>query len=419
MHLCVFEDEDVPHLLPLVYTRAVYDLRLGVRRQLRALRDAFGSPGTLLHSRRLVAAVTGRENDLVANSIPEGLDVLFVNGRWIVKEDEVLRRIRSAAKESEGRLFTHRGRVLAAWVPGAAQRFVAHDAVTADLFDGLPTEQIEDARMIERLWDLTEEIEPAIRRDYQFLTAGRYVFERPGVTVNDGAVLHAGERIRIGPGTVVRPGAILNAERGPIFIGDDAEIKEGAVIKGPAYVGSRSVIMSSADIQCAALGYNSKVGGQVEDSVIHSLSNKAHSGYLGHAYIGRWCNLGANTNVSNLRNDYGETKMYDAADGELSRTGRSFLGLVMGDHSKSGINTMFNTATVVGVCCNVFGAGFMARCIPSFSWGGPESFSEYRLASALEVADVVMKRRERALTDDHRENLEQVFEASRGETVRR
>lgn len=417
MHLCVFEDEGAAHFLPLVHTRAVYDLRVGIRSQLAALREAFGSPGTLLHSRSQVAAVTGQENDLVVNRIPEGLGVLFVNGRWVVEEGAVLERIRAVMDEPEGLLFTHKGRVLAAWVPNASQRYVGSDAVKPDLFDGFPIEEIEEVRMIERLWDVQEELEPALLRDYDVLTQGLYLFERPGVTVSDGAVLHESERIRIGPGSVIRPGAVLNAEGGPIFLGDDVEVEEGAVIKGPAYVGSKSVVMSGADIHCCSFGYYTKVGGQVQSSIIHSLSNKAHSGYLGNSYVGRWCNLGADTNVSNLKNDYGETKMYDAVDGDFTRTGRTFLGLVMGDHSKSGINTMFNTASVVGVCCNVFGAGFMPRFIPSYSWGEPGSFSEYRLEKALEVADVVMRRRDRTLTDTHRENLEEVYRATRGESV--
>lgn len=417
MHLCVFEDEGADHFLPLVHTRAVYDLRIGIRRQLQALREAFETPGTLLHCRRQVASVTGQQNELLVNKIPGVLDVLFVNGRWIVEEGDVLKRIRSAAEAPEARLFTHRGSVLAAWIPDAAQRYVEEDAVTVDLFDGVPSEEIDDVRMLERLWDFQTELEPALRRDYSILSAGLYVFERPGVAIRDGAVLHEAERIRIGPGSVVRPGAVLNAERGPIYIGDDVLIKEGAVIKGPAFVGSKSVVMTGADIDCCSFGYYTKVGGQVEDTIIHSLSNKAHAGYLGNSYIGRWCNLGADTNASNLRNDYGETKMYDAADGGFTPTGRTFLGLVMGDHSKSGINTMFNTASVVGVFCNVFGAGFMPRRIPSFSWGGPGSVTEYRLDKALQVAEVVMNRRDRRLTDAHRENLELVFEATRGEEV--
>lgn len=417
MHLCVFEDDGVGHFLPLVHTRAVYDLRLGIRTVLRCLRDAFGDPPTLLHARRQVASVSARENDLLINRIPDGLDVLFVNGRWIPEEGDLLNRIRAAARSSEdARVFVQDGAVVAAWVPDASSRFVQEDAVTVATFDGMPEERLEGARFISRLWSLQNELIRALERDYDHRLKGINVFERPGVEIKDGAVLAGSERIHIGKGTVVRPGAVLNAEEGPIYIGEDVTIQDLAVVKGPAYIGSRSVIMTGADIEACSFGYWCKVGGQVEESIIHSLSNKAHSGFLGNAYIGRWCNLGADTNVSNLKNDYGEVKMYDAVAGDFEGSGRQFLGLVMGDHTKSGINTMFNTGAVVGVCSNVFGTGFLPRFIPSFSWGEPGGFDEYRLDKALTVADTVMRRRERQLSEAEKENLAAVFEATRGET---
>lgn len=417
MHLCVFEDEHVHHLLPLVYTRAVYDLRLGIRTLLQSIRESFGSPGTVLHCRESVARVTGQEYDLLVNDVPDGIGVLFVNGRWVVEEGGVLDRIRRAADESEARTFVENGELVAAWIPSAAPRYVEHDAVTAATFDGVPTEEVEGVRWIRRLWDLQNELEPALLRDYSVRTKGLYVYERPGVDVQDGALLAGGERIYMGPGTVVRPGAVLNADHGPIYIDDDVEIKESAVVKGPIYIGPKSTIMSGADVEGCAFGFWTKVGGQVENTIIHSLSNKAHAGFLGNAYLGRWCNLGADTSNSNLKNDYGDVSMYDEVEGDFVSSDQTFLGLVMGDHSKCGINTMFNTGTVVGVSCNLYGAGFMPRYIPSFSWGGPDGVSEYRLEKALRVADVVMRRRERALTDADRENLEAVFEVTRGADV--
>ncbi|MEX2399302.1 MAG: putative sugar nucleotidyl transferase [Rhodothermales bacterium] len=423
MHLCVFEDDRAAHFLPLVYTRAVYDLRLGIRSQVDVLRDAFGDTDVVLHCRGLVARVTSEEHGAPVNELPDGADVLLVNGRWVVEGDKVPDRLRAAAAEREGRLFMHRDALLAAWIPGAPPSLLNAEALTPEHLDeqvpGLPVEEIPEATLLERLWDLHAYVEPALLRDYAVRTGGLYVYERPDVTVCDGALLAAGERIYIGPGSVVRPGAVLNAEYGPIYIGRSVDIRERAVIKGPAYVGSSSVVMTGADIQGSSLGYATKIGGQVNGTVVDALSNKAHSGYLGDAYVGRWCNLGAGTNASNLRNDYAETRMYDAATGGFERTGHTFLGLVMGDHSNAGISTMFNTATVVGVSCNVFGAGFMPRRIPSFSWGEPGAFTEYRLEKALDVADVVMKRRNRYLTDARRENLRRVFEQTRGEVVHR
>ena len=417
MHLCVFEDDQVGHFLPLVHTRGVYDLRIGIRTLLKVIREAFEDPGTMLHARRYVAAVTAEENDLLVNRIPDGLDVLFVNGRWLVEEGDVLTRIRAATAEGEARVFLHGDDVLAAWVPDASSRFVQEDAVTAATFDGMPVEQVEGVRMVTRIWECFSELDGALRRDFGVRTKGLYIYERPGVEIKDGAHLNAGEQIYIGPGSVIRPGAVLNAEYGPIYIGDDVTIEEGAVIKGPAYVGTKSVIKTGADIESCAFGYWSKVGGQVDGAIIHSLSNKAHDGYLGESYIGRWCNLGADTNTSNLRNDYGEVKMYDAAVGEFVPTGRQFLGLVMADHAKTAINTMINTGTVIGVSCNLFGAGFMPRHVPSFSWGGPQEFVDFRLEKACSVAEAVMHRRNRTLSEAERENLAAVFEMTRGEDV--
>lgn len=419
MHLCVFEDDEVGHFLPLVHTRAVYDLRLGIRTLLRTLRDAFGDPPTLLHARKNVAHVSALENDLLVNRIPEGLDILFVNGRWIAEEGDLLDRIRGAAKGADARVFVQGKTVVAAWIPDASSRYVAEEAVTPSTFEDHPHEEINGARLVSRLWSFQNELCDALERDYEFYSKGLYTYERPGVTVSDGAILAHGEKIHIGKGSVVRPGAVLNAEEGPIYIGEDVTIQELAAVKGPAFIGSKSVIMSGADIEACAFGYWCKVGGQVEETIIHSLSNKAHSGFLGNAYLGRWCNLGADTNNSNLKNDYGEVKMYDAVADDFEPSGRQFLGLVMGDHSKTGINTMFNTGTVVGVGCNIFGSDFQPRYIPSFSWGGPVEFAEYRIDKALQVADVVMKRRDRELTEADRENLTAVFEATRNEEAKR
>jgi UDP-N-acetylglucosamine diphosphorylase/glucosamine-1-phosphate N-acetyltransferase len=213
---------------------------------------------------------------------------------------------------------------------------------------------------------------------------------------------------------------VLDASGGPIHLDDGATVMAQAVLRGPAYVGPKAQIKVGANVTGSAIGFWCKLGGEVHDSVLHSLTNKAHAGFLGHSYLGRWCNLGADTNTSNLKNDYGEVTLYDTETGAFEPTGRQFVGVVMGDHSKCGINTMFDTGTIVGVSCNLFGAGFPARHVPSFSWGGPESFTTYRLDKALQVADTVMRRRDRHLTDADRENLEAIFERwAKGEGANR
>ncbi|NBC19139.1 MAG: hypothetical protein GVY18_17690 [Bacteroidetes bacterium] len=416
MHLCLFEDDGADHLLPLTATRAVYDLRIGRRTLLTTTRDAFGRPPTLLHARPLVAQLTAQENDLLVNRIPEGLDVLFVNGRYVAEAGDVLDRLRHAIRtDGEERVFVQDDTVIAAWVPNASSRFVQAATVTHATFEGMPEETVEGATLIGRLWHLIDALRPALVRDFA-AAVSHEVYERPGATVHPSAVLVEGEHIMVAPDATVQAGAVLDASGGPIHIDEGATVMAQAVVRGPAYIGPKAQVKVGADVEGSAIGVWSKVGGEVHDSVLHSLSNKAHAGFLGHSYLGRWCNLGADTNVSNLRNDYGEVTLYDAVTGTFASTGRQFLGLVMGDHSKCGIDTMVNTGTVVGVSCSLFGAGYLPRHVPSFSWGGPDRLMTYRLDKALQVADAVMRRRDRHLTDADRENLEAVFEGSGKDT---
>ena len=416
MYLCLFEDDRALHLLPLAATRPVYGLRLGIRTLLETAHEAFGKPSLLLHARRYLAGVAAQEHDALVNRIPDGLDVLFLNGRFVAEPGPVLERLRRAARPGEPqRVFVQGNDVVAAWMPSASSRLVGEDAVTSAAFEGLPEERVEGARLIGRLWHLIDELRPALARDFEARTSGLNVYERPGADVQDGALLAHGERIFLGEGATVRPGAILNAEAGPIYLGEGAVVMEGAVVRGPAYVGPHAQVKIGASVEGSAIGPWSKVGGEVHDAVLHSYSNKGHAGFLGHAYLGRWCNLGADTNASNLKNDYGPVTLYDEAEGDFAQTDRQFLGLFMGDHSKCGINAMFNTGTVVGVSCNLYGAGFPPRHISSFSWGGPQDgFQTYRLEKALRVAEAVMARRSVPLTAADRGVLTSVFERARG-----
>lgn len=411
MHLCLFEDDQVHHLLPLTATRAVYDLRLGIRTLLETTREAFGLPPTLLHARPLIDAVAAQENDLPVHTIPEGADVLFVNGRFIAEESAVLDRLRAAAHPQEpARVLVQGDDVIAAWVPNAATRPMPTGRVTRATFGDLPEESVDGARLIGRLWHLIDEIEPALERDFAARTAGGDLQDRSGATIHDSALLSDGP-LYIAPGATIRPGAILNAEEGPIYIDEGAVVMEQAVVIGPAYIGPRAQIKINGIIEGSVIGPVCKAGGEIEASVMHSFSNKQHSGFLGHSYLGRWINIGADANTSDLRNDYGFLTLYSEATRRFEPTERQFLGLFMGDHSKSSINTMFNTGTVVGVSCNIYGAGFPPRYLPAFSWGSADTeFVPYRLDKALHVAEAVMARRNQTLSDAERAVLTVLFE---------
>ncbi|HLA62814.1 MAG TPA: hypothetical protein VK610_00185, partial [Rhodothermales bacterium] len=189
-----------------------------------------------------------------------------------------------------------------------------------------------------------------------------------------------------------------------------AIVEEHAIVRGPCWIGPGSTVKAGARVDGSSIGPRSKVAGEVHASTVLGMSNKAHDGYMGNSYVGRWCNLGAGTDTSNLRNDYGEVTLWDAVAGDFMPTGRQFVGLVMADHAKCAIGTRFNTGTVVGVACNLYGAAFPPRRVPSFSWGGDDGLTTYRLDKALHVAEAAMARRQTPLTEADRALLTSLFE---------
>ncbi|WP_240315834.1 hypothetical protein [Salinibacter ruber] len=223
------------------------------------------------------------------------------------------------------------------------------------------------------------------------------------------------EQIHLGAGTTVKPGALLNAEDGAIVLGPDATVHERAVVRGPCYIGPKTHVKTGANLEGTATGTWCKIGGEVHDALLQGFSNKSHPGFLGHSVLGQWCNLGADTNNSNLKNDYGTVSAYAPDAERFVDTGRQFAGLFMGDHSKCGINTMFNTGTVVGTNGNLFGGDFPPRYVPPFSWGGASGLTTYRLDKACEVAEHVMGRRDTPFTAAHRSLLAELFDRTRAE----
>ena len=200
---------------------------------------------------------------------------------------------------------------------------------------------------------------------------------------------------------------------GPIYIGKDSEIMEGSLVRGPFALGENSILKMGAKVYGATtIGPYCKVGGEINNSVLFGYSNKGHEGFLGNSVLGEWCNIGADSNTSNLKNNYAEVKLWNYENERFINTGLQFCGLMMGDHSKCGINTMFNTGTVIGVSANIFGAGFPRNFIPSFSWGGAAGFSTYHMNKVIEVAKVVMKRRALDLSELDKNILQHVFETT-------
>ncbi len=261
-----------------------------------------------------------------------------------------------------------------------------------------------DVEIIERPWDIFTYNGSEIKKDFEIITSGK---ESKDI---DNTTTVKGKKVFIAAGAKVSC-AILNAENGPIYIGKNAEVMEGAIIRGPFALCHNATVKMSAKIYGdTTVGPHSKVGGEIGNSVIQGYSNKGHDGYLGNSVIGEWCNLGADTNTSNLKNNYSQVAAWSYKEEAFIDTGLQFCGVIMGDHSKCGINTMFNTGTVVGTCANVFDGGFPAKHIPSFAWGGKSGFVPFQLDKALDVAKKVMKRRDIDLTTDEEVILSKIAE---------
>jgi len=258
---------------------------------------------------------------------------------------------------------------------------------------------------INHLWDIFKINGEAIQEDFDLLTKNR--ISHP---ISETNTVIAPENIFIDEGATVEC-ATLNASTGPIYIGKNATVMEGALVRGALALCDNSTLKMGAKIYGpTTVGPHSKVGGEVGNSVITGYSNKGHEGYLGNSVLGEWCNLGADTNTSNLKNNYDEVKLWDYTSQRFAKTGLQFCGLIMGDHSKAGINTMFNTGTVVGVSANIYGAGYPRNFIPSFTWGGPQGMTTYQTKKAFDTAERVMARRKIEFTAIEKGILEKVFE---------
>ena len=260
--------------------------------------------------------------------------------------------------------------------------------------------------LITRPWDIWSKNDSELNLDFDLLTKDRFSasIDATNTVIGDRVFLEEGAKATA---------SMLNATSGPIYLAKNAEIMEGCIVRGGLALGESSALKMGAKIYGATtLGPHCKVGGEVNNSVIIGYSNKGHDGFLGNSALGEWCNLGADTNNSNLKNNYDEVKAWSYVDGRFAKTGQQFCGLIMGDHSKSGINTMFNTGTVVGVSANVYGAGFPRNFIASFTWGGPQGTMEYRIDKALDTADRMMKRRGLEVNEVEKAILEQVYALS-------
>ena len=385
MNLILFDSELRKHLLPFTYTRPLAKMRIGIltiaekwEKQLET-KASFYTPNYLASKFKL---------KIEANN-------LLVNGA-LCPDMRLLGKI-IELKRGQG-LYAN-GVLLAARLNG-------EDAVE---YENKVIDKIEyphEITLIDRMWKLYKLNARELERDFTLLTAGR-----SSATLSNTNTL-IGENIFVEEG-VSAEAAIFNTLGAPIYLGKGSEVMEGSAIKnGLALCEGASLKMGAKIYGATTIGPHSKVGGEVNNSVIFGYSNKGHDGFLGNSVLGEWCNIGADSNNSNLKNNYDEVKLWSYVKGGFERTGEQFCGLMMGDHSKCGINTMFNTGTVVGVSTNIFGSGFPRNFIPSFAWGGAHGFSVYQIDKALATAQRVMGRRNVPLDDVEKAILTEVFEQS-------
>lgn len=387
-HLVLFDDPAIRgSLLPFTFTRPVADIRVGIL--------------TIAEKWR---RVLGREysfwtQDYLQKKFPRHQGkAMAINGAWIPSDNDW-----SAISKLSDKQALFYGKIFLAGYIGETEKNLGFAT------DREPVHLEKEPLLLQKTWNIFQYNGAEIKKDFALLTKGR----KSQAVGDPHTIVYNADQIFIEEGVKIRA-AVLNAESGPIYLGRNSEIQEGAVIRGPFALGEFSTVNMGAKLRGdTTVGPHCKVGGEISNSVIFGYSNKGHEGFLGNSVLGEWCNLGADTNTSNLKNNYAPVKLWDYTKGGFANTGLQFCGLMMGDHSKCGINTMFNTGTVVGVGANVFGDGYPRNFIPSFSWGGAAGFSTFTMPKFEETAKAVFGRRGKAWTEEEKEILERVFELTK------
>lgn len=390
MNYILFDDTVNPRLRPFTFTKPAANLRIGIL----TIREKW--------EHRLDARTSSAAHDYLNLKFPCVIaeDNVFINGTVLPSESLV-----AQVKSLEfGQQLMH-GDTLIAFRTSKEAGLQFSTKPGESLITDVPKLECEETPMIiENTWDFFQKNDEALRQDFDLITAGR-----ESAQVSDTNTL-IGDQIFIEEGVKMEC-AVLNSTSGPIYIGKNAEVMEGTVVRGGLAMCEGAVLKLSSKVYGpTTIGPYSKVGGEVNNVVIMGYSNKGHDGFMGNSVIGEWCNLGADTNTSNLKNNYSNVRVWSYSDNDYVDTKNQFVGLTMGDHSKCGINTMFNTGTVVGVNANVFGGGFPFKFIPSYSWCAITEFKTYKLDKAFEVARSVCARRNVEFTEQDEAIMTRVFE---------
>jgi len=385
MNYILFDGSVRNSLLPFTYTRPVADIRIGI----------------LTIREKWEMLLSEKTSTLTKSYLQEKFPLIDTSDRIMIDASFLptvaLAKIVSELKENESVYYNE-------------QMIAAHSVEHQEEFDvkNYKKIQFEEALLqIKNTWDIFSLNAQAIELDFDLITKGRN-----SAAIPDCVQVQNPDRIFIEEGATIHFSS-LNATDGAIYIGKNTTVMEGSLIRGGfALCESATVKMGAKIYGATTIGPHSKVGGELNNVVVFGYSNKGHDGFLGNAVIGEWCNIGADSNNSNLKNNYAEVRLWSYETEGFAKTGLQFCGLMMGDHSKCGINTMFNTGTVIGVSANIYGSNFPRNFIPSFSWGGAAGFTNYQMRKVKEVATVVMARRKIEFDAVEERILEHVYELS-------
>jgi len=384
MHLVIFDDRYSKSFFPITLTRSVGDLRCGILKLRQRLEYIFAKEdSSVIIDPRLFELYSERHPDWQINSVPDG-DKLYINSRLVINEKAINYIQQLLPDES----LVLGGKIVAVRTENALSYGFSLD-------ESMQSKQCE-LSLYKHIAELIHDNSRMLNWDFEhiFYEEDNYFETEPGVSVLNPYQIWLGEDVQIAPNVV------LDASDGPIVIDNGARIMAGSVLCGPLYIGKKSIIKISAKIYGGvSIGPVCKIGGEVEGSIIQGYSNKQHDGFLGHAYLGEWVNLGADTNNSDLKNTYSNVNYYNYMRHDKVDSGVKFLGCIIGDHSKTGINTSLNTGLVIGCGCNIYGSSLFKGFVPDFSWGEAESLTKYRFTGFCDTAAAVKQRRNLELTD--------------------
>jgi UDP-N-acetylglucosamine diphosphorylase/glucosamine-1-phosphate N-acetyltransferase len=426
MQLCIFEDHKCDQFAPLTLSRPVYELVSGFYTIKERILRSFRGMDYTLHCRPYLKNVLMERNPgTPVNEINQD-ECILINGRIVnpvdLKEFIDLSRKKSGSvgKTKSNRVFVCNETIVAVRLSGdTLTKFKSKldEPISLQHFEGVPVEKV-NVKTYDYIWNMIFNNGEMLKIDFSKHAKKLSSKEKLKSKLYAGVHIIEKKNIFIGKNVVIKPGTVLDASPGPIYIDDAAEISSNAVIEGPVYIGKKVKVKAMTYIyDNVSIGEVSKVGGEIEETIIMPYSNKPHWGFIGHAYLGSWINLGADTNCSDLKNNYSNVKA-NFGD-KVVDSGSKFLGLIMGDHSKSGINTMFNTGTTVGFSCNIFGSGFPDKFIPSFSWGGKEGITSYKVEKSLQTAKKVMERRNKVLSKEEEILFNRIYEMTIAERAKK